>query len=413
MQERQEFAGGQHPDADALSRPPFPEFVALMALLMALTALSIDIMLPSLPQIGQAFAVPHPNDVQQVVTGYMIGLAAGQLVWGPLSDRLGRKGPLLAGLLLFGAAALWCVLAATFGMLIWARILQGVGGAAARVVSVAIIRDLYSGRRMARVMSMVMMVFIMVPIIAPSIGQALAHIGSWRWAFYVLLGAGLLGIAWAGWRLPETAPRAQRRPQSFIHAAATVASTSTTRWYCIASGFIFGTLVSYIVSAQQIFVDVFALGDLFPIAFAGVACGIALASFTNAQLVQRLGMRRLSHLALVGFIAVAALLTALSLVGRPPLILFGPLLALSFFGFGLIVPNFNAIAMQPMGEVAGMASSLIGFFTSGAGVAVGYCVGRLFDGSVRPLSVAFLLLGLSALACVLAAEGAKGMFRGE
>jgi DHA1 family bicyclomycin/chloramphenicol resistance-like MFS transporter len=160
-------------------------------------------------------------------------------------------------------------------------------------------------------------------------------------------------------------------------------------------------------------VDVFALGTWFPVAFGAIACSIALASFTNAQLVQRLGMRRLSHLALAGFTVVSFLLAGLSLVGQPPFLLFALLLAASFFGFGLIVPNFNAIAMQPMGEMAGIASSLIGFFTSGAGVATGWVVGRLFDGTVRPLSMGFALLGLLALISVLAVEGPKGMFRGE
>ena len=244
--------------------PAFPEFVALMALLMALTALSIDIMLPSLPQIGAAFAVPDRNDVQHVVTGYMLGLAFGQLVWGPISDRWGRKGPLLLGLLVFGVGSLVSIAATSFSILLSARVLQGLGGAAARVISVAIIRDLYAGRQMARVMSIVMMVFITVPVIAPSIGQALAHIGSWRWAFYVLLAAAAIGIVWAGLRLPETASSGMAVGRRLTTTALAVVRTKTTVWYSVASGFMFGCLVSYIVSAQQVFVDVFALGAGFP-----------------------------------------------------------------------------------------------------------------------------------------------------
>lgn len=413
MQERQPPSSGHTTDTERSPVLAFPEFVALMALMMALTALSIDIMLPSLPQIAAAFAVPHPNDAQQIVTGYMLGLSLGQLAWGPVSDRFGRKGPLLLGLLVFAAGSVMSIVVTSFSMLLWARMLQGFGGAAARVISVAIVRDLYAGRQMARVMSIVMMVFITVPVLAPTIGQALAHIGSWRWAFYVLLAVAAIGIAWVGVRLPETALESTGQAQSVIETSLAVVRARTTLWYSVASGFMFGALVSYIVSAQQVFVDVFALGDAFPIAFGALACSIAVASFVNSQLVQRLGMRRLSHLALVWFIAASVLLAGISLVVQPPLLLFGLLMAAAFFGFGLVVPNFNAIAMQPMARMAGMASSLIGFFTSGVGVVIGWIVGRLFDGSVRPLSMGFALLGASALLCVLAVEGPKGMFRGE
>lgn len=255
--------------------------------------------------------------------------------------------------------------------------------------------------------------FITVPVIAPTIGQALAHVGSWRWAFYVLLAVAVISIVWAGLRLPETARSGSVAGQGYTSMALAVITTPATLGYSVASGFMFGTLVSYIVSAQQVFVDVFALGSAFPIVFGALACSMALASFTNAQLVQQLGMRRLSHLALVGFIAASLLLAGLSLLGQPPFWLFGLLLAAAFFGFGLIVPNFNAIAMQPMGRMAGMASSLIGFFTTAAGAAIGWVVGRLFDGTVRPLSLGFALAGVLALLCVLAVEGRKGMFRGE
>lgn len=411
MQDPQSPPSARAQDAAAPLIPGFPEFVALMALLMGMTALSIDIMLPSLPQIGSTFAVSHPNDVQQVVTSYMLGLAFGQLVWGPVADRLGRKGPLLAGLLVFAAASVLSVAATSFGMLVGARVLQGFGGAAARVISVAIVRDLYAGRHMARVMSTVMMVFITVPILAPAVGQVVADIGSWRSVFYVLFAVAAIGIAWSALRLPETAK--DGRATRLTTAIFAVLRTRATVWYSAASAFMFGTLVSHIVSAQQIFVGVFALGKAFPVAFGALACSMALASFTNAQLVQQLGMRRLSHLALLWFIAASLILAALSLVSQPPLWIFVSLLAAAFFGFGLIVPNFNAIAMQPMGDMAGVASSLIGFFTTAAGASIGWTVGRLFDGTVRPLAIGFALLGLLALLCVLAAEGARGMFRGE
>jgi DHA1 family bicyclomycin/chloramphenicol resistance-like MFS transporter len=413
MQEgRQPSEEGAGKTAVAL-RTPFVEFVALTALLMALTALSIDIMLPSLPQIGEAFSISHPNDRQQVVTSYMLGLAFGQLFWGPLSDRFGRKRLLLIGLSVFVSGSIACLLVGSFPLLLAARTLQGFGGASARVISVAIVRDLFVGRQMARVMSIVMMVFITVPIFAPTVGQGLAHIGSWRWPFGVLLFAGLAGMLWAGYRLTETARAAGHKPPGVSSAAATVLTTPTTVAYTAAWGLMFGCLVTYISSAQQIFVDVYDLGAAFPIAFGAVACAMALASFTNSRLVHRLGMRRVSHSALVSFVVASLLLSLISFAGRPPLMVFGLLLAACFFCFGLIVPNFNAIAMQPMGAVAGTAASLIGFSTTATGAAIGWMVGRLFDGTVRPLVIGFAALGLLASACVLLVEGRRGLFRGE
>lgn len=412
MQDRQRPEGEASRADGAKPALPFPELVTLTALLMALSALSIDIMLPSLPQIGAAFSVAHVNDTQQIVTSYLVGVALGQLIWGPLSDRYGRKRLLLLGLMVFALGSLACLLVSSFAMLLWARAVQGFGGASARVISIAVVRDLFSGRQMARVMSMVMMVFITVPMFAPAIGQGLAYVGSWRWAFYVLLGAGLIGVVWAGCRLPETVQLAGSEPLDFATAAKLVLTTPATVGYTLATGFMFGCLIAYLSSAQQVFVDVYGLGSAFPAVFGAMACAQALASFTNARLVQRLGMRRVSHLALVGFVAVTAALSLVAL-GKPPLVVFGLMLAAAFFAFGLIVPNFNAIAMQPMGQVAGMASSLIGFYTTAAGAAFGWIVGRLFDGTVQPLSVGFAALGVLALICVVAVEGRAGLFRGE
>jgi DHA1 family bicyclomycin/chloramphenicol resistance-like MFS transporter len=387
--------------------------VVLTALLISLTAMSIDIMLPSLPQIGTAFSVAHANETQQILTSYMVGLGIGQLVWGPLSDRFGRKFLLLFGLLVFVLGSLACLLAPTLGAMLGARAVQGFGGAAARVISVAIVRDLFAGRQMARVMSTVMTVFIAVPIFAPSVGQALAHVGNWRWNFYVLLCAGLFGMVWAGYRLSETSRPASAAPLGFIDGCRAVLSNRVTLGYTIASGFMFACLVSYISSAQQIFVDVYALGSLFPVMFGAIAGSLAVASFSNAQMVQRLGMRRVSHSALFGLLVAASAMSLASLAGRPPLIVFGLLMALAFFCFGLMFANFNAIAMHPMAHVAGTAASLIGFTSTLIGAFLGWTVGRLFDGTVRPLAIGFLLLGIGALACVLVVEGRKGLFKGE
>lgn len=391
---------------------PYAEFVALLAMLMAMTALSIDIMLPVLPEIAKAFGITTRNDQQLVIGSYLGGLALGQLLWGSVSDRLGRKGPLLFGLGVFmlgGIAAVWV---SSFEHLTAARFLQGFGGAAARIVAVAVIRDHFSGRQMARVLSTVMMVFILVPVLAPSIGQAAAGLGSWRTTFHVLIGVGALAIVWAGLRLPETHDRTRTRLGAFA-SLRLVFTTRVTVAYAIAAGFMFGCLVTYISSAQQVFVDVFGLGTWFPVVFGAIASAIAVASFGNSRLVQRIGMRRLSHSALVAFTVVATTLAILAETAQPPLVVVAPLLAACFFLFGVIQPNFNAIAMHPVGQAAGTAASLIGAYTTAAGAIFGTLIARQFDGSVLPLSAGFALLGICALLTVFAVEGRSGMFRGE
>ncbi|HEX4892509.1 MAG TPA: multidrug effflux MFS transporter [Hyphomicrobiaceae bacterium] len=393
---------------------PFFEFIVLLAVLMAMTALSIDVMLPVLPDIGEAFKVTTPNDRQLVVASYLVGLAVGQLGWGPISDRLGRRPPLLIGLAIFVGAGVAALSVTSFNLLIVARFVQGLGGAAARIVATAIIRDLFSGRQMSRVMSTVMTVFILVPVLAPSVGQAVARFGGWRATFYVLIGVGLLAIAWSGFRLPETrATHGAAGPLGLRKALRLVLGSRATVTYGVASGFTFGCLVTYISSAQQIFVDVFKLGSLFPIAFGAVASAMAIASFTNARFVQRIGMRRLSHSALVAFTLVAGALALIALFTEPPLFVVGPMLGTCFFLFGIVQPNFNAIAMQPVARAAGLAASLIGSYTTAAGAIVGALIARQFDGTVLPLSAGFAILGFCALITVFAYEGASGMFRGE
>lgn len=391
----------------------FAEFVGLMALLMALTALSIDIMLPALPQIGEFFSLANANDRQLVVTSYLVGLALGQIVFGPLSDRFGRKHVLLAGLAIFVAGSVGAVTVDDFNHLFFARSVQGFGAAASRVISVAIIRDLFSGWQMARVTSLVMMVFITVPVLAPTVGQGLLHLGDWTRIFEFLLAVGVVGIIWSALRLPETHETSRPRTRVALKTALRWTLTSPqTVGYSVATGFLFGCLMGYISSAQQVFVEVYGLGASFPIAFGAVAGVQALAALTNASLVQRLGMRRVSHTALVAFCASALLLMIVAQL-EPPLIVFAVLVASVFFCFGVIVPNFNAIAMQPMGAVAGTASSFIGFYTTAAGAFFGWAIGAYFDGTVRPLAAGFAILSTAALLTVLAVEGRKGMFRGE
>jgi MFS transporter, DHA1 family, multidrug resistance protein len=393
----------------------FREFVALMALLMSMTAMSIDIMLPALPEIGASLGVLDHSKLPLVVTVFMFGMAIGQLIWGPLADRFGRRRPLLLGILLFAFATTVAMTTRDFSQILAARFLQGIGGSVGRIIVTAIVRDLFVGREMARVLSMVMMVFILVPILAPSVGQIILLVASWRWLFAVLLTAGVISLTWAALRLPETqpplAPGACQR--TLGQALRLVLSQRITFGYGIASGFVLGILVAYISSSQQVFGNAYGLGKLFPFAFGGVGCAIALASFTNARLVRRLGMRRLSHTALIAHLGLSSTLALLGTMIALPLWFALGGMAASFFFYGLILSNFNAIAMQPMGQTAGLAASLTGSYSTAAGALFGTLIAAKFDGTILPLFTGFALLGVCALLTVLAVEGRSGLCRGE
>ena len=409
------------PDTDiseaTAARLPLPlrEFMALMALLMSMTAMSIDIMLPALPEIGMSLGVPDTAQLPLVVTIFMVGMAIGQLVWGPLADRFGRRRPLLLGLALFVLATIVAVTTQNFSQLLAARFLQGIGGSVGRIIVTAIVRDLFVGRQMARVMSMIMMVFILVPMLAPAVGQLIILVGTWRWLFAVLFAASLTSLIWAAYRLPETQPPlpAGARRRTVGEALVLVLSNRVTFGYGIASGFVLGVLVAYIASSQQVFGTGYGLGKVFPFAFGSIACAIALASFTNARLVRRLGMRRLSHTALVAHLGVSATLALLGTIIPLPLWLALGGMAACAFLYGLILANFNAIAMQPMGQAAGMAASLTGSYSTAAGALFGTLIARQFNGTILPLFIGFAVLGFCALVSVFVVEGRAGLFRGE
>ncbi len=392
------------------SEVPFAEFVALVAFMMALTALSVDIMLPALGQIGDALSLSENNDRQLVITFYLLGFGAGQPFFGPLSDRLGRKSPLYAGMAIFVIASALAATASSAEAMFAARALQGFGAAAPRVIGIAVIRDRFAGRGMARVMSFVMMVFIVIPILAPSLGQGLMQFGAWRWIFAALVAVGLAALVWIWLRLPETHSVEKRSPLSagrLWAAIRTVLTTRQTLGYALAFGFIFGVLMAYIGSAEQIFIDVYKLGPAFPLVFGAIASVMILASLTNAQLVERVGMRRVSHLALLALVGVCGVMALSGYPEKPPLLGFSLFIAATFFCFGLMAPNFNAMAMEPVGKIAGTASSFVGFYTTTVGAFFGFLIGQAFDGSVRPLAIGFTLLAVASLITVLIVERGK------
>ncbi len=398
--------------AIAERRPAMGEFIVIIAMMMAMTALSIDIMLPAFPAMRDYFGLNDANAVQLVITWYVLGFAGGQILYGPLSDRYGRKPVLLVGLIVYALGSVVTFLAPDFESLLIARAVQGVGCAAPRVIAIAMVRDMFGGRRMARVMSFVMMIFIMVPVIAPSIGEGLLLFGQWQWIFLFLLTVSLLLMLFTQLRLPETRASEDREPLSLawlVKAFATTVGTRQTLGYTLATGFVFGCLMGYINSAQQILGSLYGLGSYFPLVFGIITIALALAAMTNGRLVERVGMRRLSHAALVGFFAVAVIhvVIAVSMPGPPPLVVFCGLLALDLFCFGFIMPNFNAMAMEPLQRIAGTASSFVGCLTTGGAALFGWVIGQQYDGTVLPLTGGYAILSAVALVIVLVTEKGK------
>ncbi|MGK9167250.1 multidrug effflux MFS transporter [Inquilinus limosus] len=394
----------------ATPAPGFVEFVGLIAFMMALISLSIDNLLPAFGAIQADLGIADANALQYVLTAYMAGFGVMQLVYGPVSDVIGRRPTLMIGLSLYSLGSVLAIAAHGFEWLLIARAVQGMGAAAARVLTVTIVRDRFSGREMARVMSLTMMVFIIVPIFAPAIGQVFLLLGGWPAIFVSMLGLALVQIVWFNLRMPETLHPEYRKRFSLPNILGAMRRCVTTRvsiGYATAMGLMFGALMSYLGSSQAIFeTEVYGLGPLFPVAFGLIAAVMGFASFLNSRLVRRLGMRRLSHTGICGFVAVGALQVAIALAfdGKPPLFLYGAVLAANMFLFSLTVPNFNAMAMEPLGDIAGTASSVFGCYTTIASAILGAVVGQAFDGTVLPLGLGYFGLGLCALLIVLWTE---------
>lgn len=410
------------PAGDNTTNRSFAEFVTLVSMMMALTALSIDAMLPALQQISDDLLVQNANDRQLVISVIFLGLAAGQLLFGPLSDSIGRKPAIYGGFALYIIGSLLSMTATVFPVLLAGRVLQGLGVSSPRAVTMALVRDQYSGRGMARVMSFVMSVFIFVPMLAPIMGQGVLLFAGWRAIFGVFVLLTLILTVWLALRQPETLPKERRIPftgRRIVGALGEIVRSRTALGYTLTAGLVSGAFIGYLNSAQQIFQDQYGLGELFPLIFALVASAIGLASFLNARLVMRFGMRflvRWALLAIFGLALVGALLAQLT-GGQPPLPLFLGYLMLSFFCVGILFGNMNALAMEPLGHIAGIGAAVVGSLSTFISAFLGAAIGRRYDGTVLPLIVGLAILAGLALLLVLgwverqpaAAESAKSL----
>ena len=388
------------------------EFVLLIAFLMSLVALATNAMLPALPMIGRDLGAPHPNDGQFVITSVFLGVGIGQIVFGPLSDRIGRKAAIHAGLALFMAGCVVSVFASTFDAMIAGRVLQGIGVAAPRVVTMALVRDRYEGARMGRLMSMVLAVFILVPSVAPALGQVIIWLAGWRAIFTTFLVIAAIAFAWLAVRQPETLPPERRRafsPSAIGRAVIEIVRIRAALGYTLATGFVFAPFVAYMSSAQQIFQQAYHTGALFPAYFAVLALATGGALLVNGRLVVRYGMRRLSAVAAgaVTLVSVVAWAGALAFEGLPPLWLFIAYLMSVFVCVGFMFGNLSALAMEPLGHVAGAGAAVVSSLSTLIAVPLGILVGQRFDGTMYPFIGAFAIFGAATYAANVWAKGAS------
>ena len=381
----------------------------MVAALMALNAFAIDIMLPGMGVIADYYQVTG-NQQQWLLYSFMIGFSAPQLIFGPITDRFGRRTLLRICIAAYVVFAFMCMATKSFYILCLVRFLQGIFASGIRVMAVSIVRDVTAGRAMARIMSLVMTVFMIIPIIAPAIGQGVMIVAGWKWMFGVLGVAGLIILVWVHFRLPETLKQENQQELNISKALNgfwQVLTTRVTLGYMAASGVIYGALFAFIAAAEQIFEDVFHAGDRFALWFAIIAGTLAVGNFVNSRVVERYGMRRMSHGILLAFIGFSIANYIILQTAGEKLIYFLPLFALTFGCFGMLGANFSAIAMEPQGKIAGTASALYGFSTTGVAIMFGYFVSSQFNGTVSPIVLGFVVLGILSLIIVLITERGK------
>lgn len=380
----------------------FPEFVALMAFIMCFVALAIDLMLPALAMIGEDLGVVDPNHNQLVISGVFIGVALGQLFYGPLSDVWGRKPILYLGMSIFILGTLLSLFSQSMEVMVLGRVLQGFGAASPRTLTVAIVRDQYVGPQMARVMSLIMTVFILVPVVAPALGQGVLMLAGWRAMFALLLILALVVSIWAFLRLPESLSAEGRVPFSLRTIGQGLSEVLTHKVALaniLALGMIFGAFLGFLSSVQQIMQAIYQLGAMFPLYFAVLALGLGVASYSNSRLVQRFGLYTLVQVALSAVVMFSVLALIFSFAVGHAVPLTGAMLyfMLVLLCMGLLFGNLNAMIMEGFGHIAGLASSLVGALSTLIAVLLGILIGQLFNATLVPVISGFLLLGMGSL----------------
>lgn len=377
------------------------ELVALFALMMSLTALSMDAMLPAFPFIAESLAVVDYQKTQWIVSAMILGMVFGEIFFGPLSDAIGRKKSILLGICVYLIGSVVALLASSIEMFLLGRMIQGFGVAGPKIASRALIRDMYKGAAMARIMSFVMMVFILVPMLAPSIGQLVLQVADWRWIFGLLMTQATIAGVWLLLRQPETLSKENRIPLNRKRLMADVRIILSRRdvmAFTVLLGCIFGGLMLHISTAQSIFQDVYDTGDRFPLFFAMLAIGSSIINFSNGKIVLRIGMLRcvIGALSVLLTSSFVLLLSTFYFDGVPPFVLFMGLGMVMFSCFGMVFGNVNAMAMEPLGKMAGLGASVISSLSSFLAIILSTVIGQFYHFTVTPLASGFVIFSIIA-----------------
>ncbi|WP_425658616.1 multidrug effflux MFS transporter [Tenacibaculum ascidiaceicola] len=378
------------------------EFIALMASLMSLVALSIDALLPALEQIGISIRVQQgSHDSQLLITMIFLGLGFGQLISGPISDSLGRKPVIYGGFILFVIASFICVSAASIEMMIVGRILQGIGLSAPRTISIAMVRDSFSGNYMAKIMSFIVVIFILVPVVAPAIGKLMLDAYGWKSIFYSQLIFGVVVMFWLWKRQPETLKEENRMKfafRLFLDGSKEFIKYKQAVIFTLISGFITGSFMVYLSASQQIFQEQYLLVDEFPYIFAGLAISVGFATFLNGSFVMRFGMHKLVSFFLIVFSIVPVIyITLFYQKENPSIVILLVFFALQFFSIGFLFGNLRALAMQPVGHIAGIGAAINGFVSTIMAVPIATFIGKYVETTTLPLFMGFFICGALSL----------------
>ncbi|AHA28149.1 MFS family multidrug efflux protein [Candidatus Liberibacter americanus str. Sao Paulo] len=379
-------------------------------MLMAINSLGIDIILPCLPQISKFLGIENENHRQHLISFYLIGYGIAQIFYGPLSDRFGRKIVMICGLIVYIVSTIAVLFVSSFSEMLFVRFIQGIGGAAPRIITISIVRDIYDGKKMAKVLSIAMMIFMIIPIIAPSIGQIIMFFsGDWI-GIFTCMGIGTTMITlWYYIRMPETLDPRDVRPLSFSlvkHSFSLIFKNKTAIYYNIANSLTMGAVLGFVNSSQQIYTEVYNLGHWFPIAFAIGGVAMSISSFVNSSLVDKFGVRIVSHYSLLSLLIITGIWLAFQINNGESIsiFLFIFFFFLSSFQFGLINSNCSSISMEPFSNLAGTASSVFGFINTVISTIVGTIIGQSFNGTTYPITIGFFVISVLSILSVISIE---------